>query len=171
MVVYMPHPHVDLAVRYHQAVASGADLAEFFHEDVVQHELPNALSPEGAVRDLTAILEAAERGREALSHQEFEVLSAVAADDHVALEARWAGTLAAPLGAWPAGHVLRARIATFLELRKPARVGTFTRAAKPRWPLGRATGPLGRIPPRHPADRRIAGQPPNCSAAPPGLAR
>ncbi|KNB50492.1 nuclear transport factor 2 family protein [Streptomyces caatingaensis] len=114
------HPNVDLAVRYHRAVArgaTGADLARFFHPDVVQREFPNALVPEGAVRDLAAILEAAERGRRVLAEQDFEVLDAVAADGRAALELRWRGTLAVPLGGLPAGHRLRARIGVFLVIR------------------------------------------------------
>ncbi|WP_218952341.1 nuclear transport factor 2 family protein [Amycolatopsis anabasis] len=114
------HPHVDLAVRYHRAVArraTGAELAQFFHVDAVHRELPNALLPGGAVRDLTGILDAAERGRKTLSHQHFEIVNAVAAGDQVALEVVWTGTLAAPLGELPEGHVLRAHIATIIEFR------------------------------------------------------
>ncbi|MCC3776504.1 nuclear transport factor 2 family protein [Streptomyces sp. UNOB3_S3] len=114
------HPNVETALRYHEAVArfaTGEELARFFHEDAVHHELPNALFPEGVVRDLPAILAAAERGRDLLSEQRFEVTGTVAAGDRVALEAVWSGTLAVPLGELPAGHVMRACIATFLEFR------------------------------------------------------
>ncbi|MEO3782032.1 nuclear transport factor 2 family protein [Actinocorallia sp. B10E7] len=110
--------NVERAVAYHEAVAkgaTGAELAAFFTPDAVHRELPNALFPDGAVRDLAAILQGAEAGRERLSDQTFEVLNAVATGDTVALEVRWTGTLARPLGALPAGHVLRAHIATFLE--------------------------------------------------------
>ncbi|MFI0737359.1 nuclear transport factor 2 family protein [Streptomyces sp. NPDC021100] len=114
------HPDVETAVRYHAAVARRAtaeELALFFHPDVVQHEFPNALAPDGAVRDLLAVLEAAERGRAVLSEQAFDVVEAVASGGTVALEVRWHGTLAVPLGALPAGHELRARLAVFLEFR------------------------------------------------------
>ncbi|MEU3354377.1 nuclear transport factor 2 family protein [Streptomyces sp. NPDC037389] len=114
------HPDVETALRYHEAVArfaTGGELARFFHEDAVHHELPNALFPEGVVRDLPAILAAAERGRDLLAEQRFEVTGAVAAGDRVALEVVWSGTLGVPLGELPAGHVLRAHIATFLEFR------------------------------------------------------
>lgn len=114
------HPLVDTAVRYHQAVGRGAvgeELAGFFHADVVQREFPNVLFPDGAVRDLAGILEAAERGRGVLRSQSFDVLNAVAVGDQVALEVDWAGTLAVALGGLPSGHVLRARIAVFLEFR------------------------------------------------------
>jgi len=114
------HPNIETAVRYHQAVTDGATgqaLAEFFHEDAVHHELPNLLFPDGDVRDLAGVLAAADRGRKALSSQKFTVVNAVACGDQVALEVTWEGTLAIPLGDLPAGHVLRAHIATFLEFR------------------------------------------------------
>ncbi|MEE1941371.1 nuclear transport factor 2 family protein [Streptomyces sp. TRM 70361] len=114
------HPNVDLAVRYHRAVSRGAtgeELARFLHPEVVHRELPNALLPVGATSDLAALLRAAERGAELLAEQDFEVLNAVAAGDRVALEARWTGTLAVPMGDLPAGRVLRAHIAAFLEIR------------------------------------------------------
>ncbi|GHG79140.1 nuclear transport factor 2 family protein [Streptomyces griseocarneus] len=114
------HPNIETAVRYHQAVAQGAvgaELVRFFHEEAVQQEYPNALFPDGVRRDLSAVLQAAERGRDILSRQRFEVRNAVAAGDQVALEVTWTGTLAVPLGALPAGHVLRADIAVFLEFR------------------------------------------------------
>ncbi|WP_240506701.1 nuclear transport factor 2 family protein [Thermoactinospora rubra] len=114
------HPNVEIAVRYHEAVsrfAAGEELARFLHEDVVHHELPNALFPEGNVRDLAGMLKAGEAGRGVLSDQVFEVVNAVAAGDQVALEVKWRGTLAVPLGELPAGHVLRAHIAAFLDFR------------------------------------------------------
>ncbi|MER6439066.1 nuclear transport factor 2 family protein [Streptomyces sp. NPDC001185] len=114
------HPNTVLALAYHEAVSRGAvgdELAGFFHEDVVHQELPNALFPAGAVRDLGALREAAARGQERLSRQSFDVLNVVASDGQVALEVLWTGTLAVPLGNLPAGHVMRAHIATFLEFR------------------------------------------------------
>ncbi|WP_438295893.1 nuclear transport factor 2 family protein [Streptomyces sp. HUAS TT7] len=114
------NPNIGTAVRYHEAVsrrATGEELAPFFHENAVQRELPNLLFPDGVRRDLPAVLQAAERGRKALSRQRFEVHHAVADGDQVALEVTWTGTLASPLGDLPAGHVLRAHIAVFLEFR------------------------------------------------------
>ncbi|MFI1970729.1 hypothetical protein BLA24_09555 [Streptomyces cinnamoneus] len=114
------HPNIETAVRYHQAVArwaTGEELARFFHEDAVHRELPNALFPDGVVRELPEILAAAEQGRRVLCRQHFDVVNAVAMGDQVALEVTWSGTLAVPLGELPAGHVLRAHIATFLRFR------------------------------------------------------
>lgn len=92
-------------------------IAAFFHADAVHRELPNALFPDGVDRDLAGLDAAAEAGRKRIGVQSFEVLNAVAADGQVALEVSGSGTLAVPLGALPAGHVLRAHIATFLEFR------------------------------------------------------
>ena len=114
------HPNVDTAVRYHQAVsdfATGEELAAFFHPDATHHELPNALFPDGNIRDLPGVCAAAEAGRTTLSAQSFEVVNALAVGDQVALEVLWTGTIAVPLGDLPAGHTLRAHIAAFLEFR------------------------------------------------------
>lgn len=111
------HPNVDLAVRYHEAISRGESPDPYFHEDAVHRELPNALFPDGAVRDLDGLRAAAERGRTTIKEQRFEVLNAVASGDQVALEVLWTGTLAVPLGDLPAGHTLRAHIGTFLEFR------------------------------------------------------
>jgi ketosteroid isomerase-like protein len=114
------HPNIDTAIRYHQAVsgsATGEELSAFFHPDATHDELPNALFPDGNVRDLAGLCAAAEAGRKTLSTQSFEVLNALAVGDQVALEVLWTGTIAVPLGDLPAGHTLRAHIATFLEFR------------------------------------------------------
>ncbi|MGW7366421.1 nuclear transport factor 2 family protein [Streptomyces sp. NPDC054841] len=114
------HPLVETAIRYHRAVAgfaTGKELGRFFHEDAIHDELPNALFPDGVRRDLEGLLAAAEQGRKTLTEQSFEVINAVAHGDQVALEVTWTGRLAVPLGGLPAGHVLRAHIATFLEFR------------------------------------------------------
>jgi len=114
------HPSITLARRYHEAVAAGPtaeELAAFLAEEVVHRELPNALSPRGAERGLAALQEAAAKGRDALARQHFELTNFVVDGDQVALEAVWEGTLAAPYGPLPAGHTLRAHIATFLRIR------------------------------------------------------
>jgi SnoaL-like polyketide cyclase len=49
--------------------------------------------------------------------QRFEVLSAMASGDRVALELSWTGTLAVPFGALAAGADMTARFAVFLEFR------------------------------------------------------
>ena len=109
-----------VAMRYLTALEQGITgdaLAAFFTSDVVQEEFPNRLVPEGARRDLPALLEAALRGRQVMSAQRYELVHAVASGNDVALEVQWTGTLAVPFGEIPAGGEMRARFAVFLEFR------------------------------------------------------
>jgi ketosteroid isomerase-like protein len=100
-----------------EAGATGEALAAFYAPEVVQEEFPNRLNPHGARRDLAAILDAAERGRQVMAAQRYEILSAVAEGDRVAVEFRWAGTLAVAVASLPAGAEMRGRFACFLEFR------------------------------------------------------
>ncbi|MFF0886821.1 nuclear transport factor 2 family protein [Streptomyces sp. NPDC003456] len=114
------HPHVRTALRYHEAVARLAapeELAEFLHPDMTHSQLPNTLFPTGADRDLAETLSASARARTLLAAQSYDVVTAVARGDQVALEIKWSGTLAVGFGELPAGHVLRAHIAAFLDFR------------------------------------------------------
>jgi ketosteroid isomerase-like protein len=111
---------LELARRYFTALEGGATgeaLAAFYAPDVVQEEFPNRLSPLGARRDLARILAAAARGQQVMAAQRFEVLQAVASGDRVAVEFRWAGTLAVPVGSLPAGHEVRGRFVVFMEFQ------------------------------------------------------
>ena len=93
------------------------EVAALLADDVLQEEFPNRLLPNGTTRDRAAMLEAGERGKKVMSSQQFEVLNAVANGEQVALELRWVGTLAVPLGALPVGGEMKARYAIFLEFR------------------------------------------------------
>lgn len=97
--------------------ATGEALAAFFNPDVVQEEFPNRLVELGAVRGLGDLLAGAERGQRVMAAQRYELVHAVASGDWVAVEVRWTGTLAVPLGTIPQGGQMRARFAIFLELR------------------------------------------------------
>lgn len=90
---------------------------EFFADDVVQVEYPNQFVPKGAERDLRQIIEAGERGRKVLRAQRYEVRTAMAQDDRVALEVLWVGTLAVTIGALEAGSEMRAHFGVFLTFR------------------------------------------------------
>jgi ketosteroid isomerase-like protein len=111
---------LELTRRYFAAVergATGEALAAFYAPEVVQEEFPNRLAPHGARRDLAAILDAAERGQRVLAAQRYEILEALADGERVAVEFRWSGTLAVPVGSLPAGAKLSGRCACFLEFR------------------------------------------------------
>ena len=97
--------NLDVVRRYLAAIEAGATgdaLAAFFTPDVVQEEFPNRLVPGGATRDLGAL--------------RYEILNAVERGPAIALEVRWTGVLAVPLGSLPAGGEMRARFAVFIEL-------------------------------------------------------
>jgi RimJ/RimL family protein N-acetyltransferase len=109
-----------LARAYLEAIERGApaeEIAAFFAEDAIQEEFPNLLNPSGARRDVDALREASERGRRAMASQRYEIDTLLTRDDTVALEVRWTGVLAIPLGTLPAGFAMRARFAVFLEYR------------------------------------------------------
>ena len=112
--------NLDRARKYLEAIEAGAtgdELGRFFASDVVQEEFPNRFLPQGARRDLLAILDAAARGRAAMSSQSYRILHAVGEGNELALEVEWVGTLAVPIGPLPAGGTMRARFAVFLEYR------------------------------------------------------
>lgn len=109
-----------LARRYLQALerdAVASELREFFTEDVVQREHPNRLVPQGATRDLAALLAGSEKGRTVVQRQRYEVLGAVAQGDVVALEVAWSAVLRVPIGTLAAGDTMRASFGVFLTFR------------------------------------------------------
>jgi len=105
-----------------QEGVTGDELAAFYTDDVIQEEFPNRLQPHGARRDLPAILEAALRGRGVMASQRYEILNLVEAGDCVAVEFRWSGTVAVPVGTLPVGGEIRGRFASFLTFRE-GRIG------------------------------------------------
>jgi ketosteroid isomerase-like protein len=116
----MSKTNLDLARRYLQAIEQGATgerLAAFLHPDVSQREYPNRLVPNGATRDLRAVLEAAERGQQVVASQRYEVRHAMGEGDTVALEVEWSATLKVPVGALKEGGTMRASFAVFLTFQ------------------------------------------------------
>lgn len=115
----MNRNYVEIAQAYLSALQRGDSEAAlgYFADDVMQQEFPNRLVPGGATRDLTALREAAARGKKVLAGEQYQLLSAIAEGNRVALEVQWIGTLSVPSGTVPSGGQLRARIAIFLEFR------------------------------------------------------
>jgi ketosteroid isomerase-like protein len=89
----------------------------FYAPDAVQEEFPNRLLPNGAVRRVTNLADAAEKGAKVVASQKFEIVSISQNGNLVVLEAIWLGTLAVPVGSLKAGDVMRARFAQFFEFR------------------------------------------------------
>jgi ketosteroid isomerase-like protein len=113
-------PNIELARRYHEAVAAGAvgeELAAFFTDDAVHREFPNPIVPSGVERDLAGILVSAEKGQQVVSEQSFDIRNSFAAGDQVVVETLWTGKLRNAMGSLPAGYVMRAHIATVLRIR------------------------------------------------------
>jgi ketosteroid isomerase-like protein len=112
--------NLEIARRYLEALETGAQdaaLAEFFTKDAIQEEFPNRLSPIGAHRNLSAILEAAKKGRRLLRAQRFEILNSIVDGDRVALEVFWTGLLAVPIDSLPADSQMRAHFSMWLEFK------------------------------------------------------
>jgi ketosteroid isomerase-like protein len=105
---------------YYAAVEHGAEALDWDHwftPDAMQEEFPNRLLPEGARRDLAAMREAALRGQALMAEQRFELLTVIASDDAVVVEAEWRGTVGRDVGPFTAGMTLRTRFAQVLVLR------------------------------------------------------
>jgi ketosteroid isomerase-like protein len=112
--------NLQTARRYLDAIERGVgfeELAEFFTPDVIQIEYPNRLVVDGARRDLAQLREAGERGKNVVDSQRYEIRTAIAIGDTVALEVEWTATLKIPVGTLPAGGQMRAHFGVFLELR------------------------------------------------------
>ena len=102
-----------LVERYYASVAdlngSPEALRELLHPDLRIVEHPNAIHPQGTVRDRDEAVAAYEQGQGMLSEQSFELEEVLVSGDRVAVRALWRGTLAA-------GARLEARIAAFLTV-------------------------------------------------------
>ena len=80
--------------------------------------MPNQLNSRGQESDLEHILQRSLQGLRILQHQEYEIVSAVAQEDRVAVEARWTGTLRVPLGKMESGAPMGASFAMFFLFRE-----------------------------------------------------
>lgn len=112
--------NLEIVKQYLRAIERGAPFEEvgsYFTPDVVQREFPNQLVPSGATRGLKELAEAAARGRAVVGAQTYDIQSAVAVGDSVAIEARWTATLLIPFGSIPAGGELTARFGVFFQMR------------------------------------------------------
>jgi ketosteroid isomerase-like protein len=96
--------------------ASGEPFA-FLASDIQQIEYPNQFVPKGASRDLAAMREAGERGRRVIRSERYEVRTALAHGNEVALEVLWTGKIAVAVGSLAAGDEMRAHFGVFLTLR------------------------------------------------------
>ena len=112
--------NTEIAKAYLAAIGDGVsfdELSRFFADDVVQREYPNQLVKVGATRTLPELREAAERGKNVVAWQRYEVRNAIEAGDWVALEVTWTASLKVPVGSLPAGGEMKANFGVFIQFR------------------------------------------------------
>jgi ketosteroid isomerase-like protein len=99
--------------RYYAAVAdlraSPDSLREMLHPELAVIEHPNAIHPDGTVRDRDEVVADYEQGKRMLSDQSLDLDEVLVSGERVAVRARWRGKLAS-------GATLEARIAAFLTV-------------------------------------------------------
>ena len=92
----------------------GEQLAAYYHSDVIQTELPNALNPTGGKSDLKTIMHRSKQGTQMLSKQSYTIKSELMSQDGmIAVEALWQGTLAVPVAGLQAGEIMTGHFAMF----------------------------------------------------------
>ena len=96
---------------------TGAALAGFFTDDVVQIEHPNRLKPNGDRRDRTALNRDAGTGARILARQHYDIVTALVEGDRVAIEVRWEGEMAIDAGPLKAGTTVVVHSAMFFTFR------------------------------------------------------
>jgi ketosteroid isomerase-like protein len=112
--------NIEVVRNYMKALQDGEagdSLRRFFTQDVRQIEMPNQLNPRGQESDLEHILQRSLKGKEILKWQSYELVSEMAQEDRVAVEARWTGVLAVTMGKLAAGAEMKASFAMFFRLR------------------------------------------------------
>jgi ketosteroid isomerase-like protein len=82
---------------------------------VVEH--PNAVTPQGAVRDLDGTLAGFRAGKALLRAQVFDVHEVLTSGERGAVRATWEATVGADAGPFHAGQELVAHIAALLTVR------------------------------------------------------
>jgi ketosteroid isomerase-like protein len=112
---------VSVVRRYYEVVsdlrATPEDLLAVLHPDVQIHEYPNAIAPNGSVRDRDAAVAAFVAGKELMAAQAFDIHEAFSSGDRVAVRASWRGTLAHEVRHLPSGRELFAHVAALLTVR------------------------------------------------------
>ncbi|MBF4766530.1 nuclear transport factor 2 family protein [Nocardioides agariphilus] len=111
----------DVVRRYFEVVAdlgsTEDELRPLLAEGLRVTEHPNAITPQGAVRDLDETVAGFRAGKALLSEQAFEVEEIFTAGDRVAVKATWRGTVGVDAGPFPAGLELVAHVAALLTVR------------------------------------------------------
>lgn len=108
------------ARQYLQAVgalSSYEEVADFCSADMVFHEFPSRIAPEGRTRHAQELREGFAKGKQILKSQTYDVKRIVEAGDEVAIEVEWTGILSVTVMNLPAGSAMKAFVAMFLTFR------------------------------------------------------
>lgn len=100
-----------------EQMKTGEDLVSFFHQDVMQTEFPNKISPQKIDRNLEQILEGAERGKAIMSSQRYQLNNLITGDNNIVAEVSWQGVLRVPIASLEAGEKMAAEFACVFELK------------------------------------------------------
>jgi ketosteroid isomerase-like protein len=115
-----PEP-ADVVRRYYQAVSDlhgpEEEVMNLLADDVRIVEHPNAITPNGAVRDRAEALAGLQRGRALLSQQRFALHEVLVQGDRVAVRATWTGVVGIDAGPLSRGDALTAQVAALLTVR------------------------------------------------------
>jgi ketosteroid isomerase-like protein len=93
----------------------GAALLALYAENAVQVEHPNRLKPKGDRRAPAKMAEDLERGKLLLAEQRYDVMDVTGSGDQVALQVKWTGVLAVPLGGLRPGDAMVCESGIFLR--------------------------------------------------------
>jgi ketosteroid isomerase-like protein len=93
----------------------GVALLALYAENAVQVEHPNRLKPKGDRRAPAKMAEDLERGKLLLAEQRYDVMDVTASGDQVALQVKWTGVLAVPLGGLQPGDAMVCESGIFLR--------------------------------------------------------
>ncbi len=110
---------VKAARRLFAAIEAGntAALLGCYAENAVQVEHPNRLKPNGDRRSPLAMAESLGRGKQMLREERYEILEAVPAGDLLALQVKWTGVVAVPVGALQPGEEMVCESGIFMRFQ------------------------------------------------------
>ena len=111
------HDMVKAARRLFAAIEQGDEqgLRTIYADNAVQVEHPNRLKPKGDRRGVDKMLADLKRGKAILREEHYEVISAAAQGDVAAVQVKWTGVLAVPVGALKPGDTMLCESGIFLR--------------------------------------------------------
>lgn len=111
------HDRLKAARELFAAIERGdrAGLLSLYAENAVQVEHPNRLKSKGDRRAPAKMADDLARGKQILREEHYEVLEATVADNRVAMQVKWTGILAVPVGRLQPGDSMLCESAIFLR--------------------------------------------------------